>query len=264
MQISGSKVLLTGATGGLGHAIARELRGRGADLVLTGRRVDVLEPLAAETAGVAVQADLAVRGDVERLISDHADTDILIANAALPASGHIHSFDTQEIDLALEVNLRAVMILAHALSAQMVRRGRGQVVLISSLAGMSGQTGSSVYSATKFALRGFAQSMRGDLRDANVGVSCIFPGFVRDAGMYADSGVKLPAWVGTSTPQQVSAAVTRAITRNRGEVVVAPLPMRVSAILAGIVPELAAAVARRAGGGAVSGSFAEGQRDKRR
>jgi short-subunit dehydrogenase len=263
MQISGSKVLLTGATGGLGHAIARELRRRGADLVLTGRRIEKLEPLAAETGAVAVQADLAIRGDVERLISEHADTDILIANAALPASGHIHSFDAHEIDLALDVNLRATLILAHALSAQMSTRGRGQVVLMSSLAGKSGQTGSSVYSATKFGLRGFAQGLRADLRPANVGVSCVFPGFVRDAGMYADSGVKLPAWIGTSTPQQVSAAVTKAITRNRGEIVVAPLPMRVSAILAGIVPELAAAVARRTGGEAVSDDFAQGQRDKR-
>jgi short-subunit dehydrogenase len=263
MLISGSKVLLTGATGGLGHDMARALHAAGADLVLTGRRAEVLAPLAEEVGGQAVAADLSNRGDVARLIADHADTDILIANAALPASGRIESFSVEEIDKAIEVNIRATIVLSHGLGVAMAQRGHGHIVLISSLAGKSGQAGSSIYSATKFALRGFAQSLRADLRSAGVGVSCILPGFVRDAGMYADSGAKLPRGVGTSKPQEVSDAVVKAITQNKGEIVVAPVVMRLSALAAGIAPEAAAAVARKGGGEAISGEFAAGQQDKR-
>lgn len=263
MLISGSKVLLTGATGGLGHDMARVLHAAGANLVLTGRRAEVLEPLAAQTDGAAVAADLSDRETVSRLIDEHSDTDILVANAALPASGRIESFTVDEIDKALEVNLRATIVLAHGLGIAMAERGRGHVVIISSLSGKSGQTGASIYSATKFGLRGFAQSLREDLRSREVGVSCIMPGFVSDAGMYADSGAKLPPGVGTSTPREVSDAVVRAITHNRGEIVVAPVPMRISAAFAGISPRVAAAVARKAGGERVSGKFADGQQDKR-
>ena len=109
MQISGSTVLLTGATGGIGHAIARALAGRGANLILTGRRADVLEPLAAECGGRALAVDLAVPDEVERLVKDAGEVDILVANAALPASGTLDSFSVQEIDRALAVNLRAPM-----------------------------------------------------------------------------------------------------------------------------------------------------------
>jgi short-subunit dehydrogenase len=263
MLISGSKVLLTGATGGLGQDMARVLHAAGAKLVLTGRRAEVLEPLAQETGAIAVAADLNERDDVARLIADHSDADILVANAALPASGRIESFSVEEIDKALEVNIRSTIVLAHGLGLAMAERGRGHIVLISSLAGKTGQPGSSIYSATKFALRGFSQSLRGDLRSAGVGVSCILPGFISDAGMYADSGAKLPLGVGTSKPRAVSDAVVKAITRNRGEIVVAPVAMRFSAAFAGLAPEAAAGVARKGGGEAISGEFAAGQQDKR-
>jgi len=230
MLISGSKVLLTGASGGLGHDMARALNSAGAQLVLTGRRGDALQSLAQETGGTAVEADLADRDAVAKLIADHADTDILIANAALPASGRIESFSVDEIDKALEVNLRSTIVLAHGLGVAMAERGHGHVVVMSSLAGMSGQAGTSIYSATKFGLRGFAQGLRADLRSAGVGVSCIFPGFVGGVGMYADSGAELPRFVGTSAPQEVSAAVIKAITQNKGEILVAPATMRLGAV----------------------------------
>jgi short-subunit dehydrogenase len=263
MLISGSKVLLTGASGGLGHDMARALKSAGAELVLTGRRGEALDALAKETGGTAVEADLADRAQVTKLIADHSDSDILIANAALPASGRIESFSVEEIDKAIEVNIRSTIVLAHGLGIAMAERGHGHIVLISSLAGKSAQPGSSIYSATKFALRGFAQALRGDLRSAGVGVSCILPGFVREAGMYADAGVKLPRHIGTSAPREVSDAVVKAITHNKGEIVVAPARMRLSAMVAEIAPGPAAVVARKSGGESVSDDFEAGQRDKR-
>ena len=138
MNLDGARVLLTGATGGLGQAIARALHARGAVLTLTGRRLDVLEPLAAEIGGRAIEADLALPDAPFRLLEEAGEVDVLVANAGLPGSGRLNSFTPDEIDRALDVNLRAPMLLAQALSPLMVQRGRGHIVLVSSLLGKAG------------------------------------------------------------------------------------------------------------------------------
>ena len=256
-------VLSTGATGGIGHAIARALAGRGANLILTGRRADVLEPLAAECGGRALAVDLAVPDEVERLVEDVGEVDILVANAALPASGALDSFSVQEIDRALAVNMRAPMVLAHALVPAMVAKGRGHLLFMSSLLGKAAAPGTAVYSASKFGLRGFGSALRADLRDAGVGVSVVFPGIIRDAGMFADANVDVPTGVGTSSPEDVAGAVVTAIERNRGEVDVAPLATRILSTAAGPAPEFTAGLMRRLGMNDVMHKVADGQRDKR-
>jgi uncharacterized protein len=263
LDLAGATVLLTGATGGIGHAIARHLHREGASLVLTGRRSEVLEPLAAETGGRALAIDLLVREDVERLAAECADADVLVANAALPASGDLRSFSVDDLDRALDVNLRAPMVLSRLLAPRMAERGRGHIVFVSSLAGKSSQRGSAVYSATKFGLRGFGQGLRADLRPDGVGVSVVFPGFIRGAGMFHESGTTLPKGVGTSTPDDVAAAVVRAIVRNRGEVDVAPAAMRAGAAFAQIAPDAAAKVSRRLGSDRIADDLAAGQADQR-
>ena len=263
MELRGRTVLLTGATGGLGNAIARALAARGAVPVLTGRRIEVLEPLAAETGGRAVAADLADPASVDRLLAEAGDVDVLVANAALPGSGHITSFSVEDIDRALAVNLRAPMVMARRLAEPMAARGGGHIVFVSSLAGKAASGGGSVYSATKFGLRGFAHALREDLRPAGVGVSVVLPGFIRDSGMFHDADVKLPPFVGTKTPEQVAAAVVRAIEHDRAELDVAPIGMRAGAAFAGLAPELSARVQRRLGGAKVADDMARGQRDKR-
>src|SRR3954471_9585993 len=262
MEISGRTVLLTGATGGIGHAIARALHGRGAQLILTGRRTDVLEPLAAEVKGTALAADLSQAADVERLIADAGHADIFVNNAALPASGPLTSFSVDEVDRALDVNLRAPVVLARHFADSMAARGSGHMVFVSSLAGMSGQGGAGVYSATKFGLRGFVQGLYDDLDPSGVGVSAVFPGFIRDAGMFAEANTELPRGVGTSSPEEVAAGVVRAIERNRLEVVVAPIGMRMITAFAAAAPQ----VSKRFVPGAakqVAVDLAAGQRDKR-
>jgi short-subunit dehydrogenase len=263
VNLAGRTVLLTGATGGLGHAIARRLRAAGAELVLTGRRTDVLEPLATETGARSLAVDLADAAAVQRLASECADVDVLVSNAGLPASGQLTSFSVEEIDRALAVNLRAPMVLARQLAEGMVARRSGHLVFMSSLAGKLGTPRSSVYSATKFALRGFAQSLREDLRPSGVGVSAIFPGFVRDAGMFHDTGTKLPPGVGTVTPEAVAEAVVRAIERNRGEIDVAPVGLRAGTKAAGLAPELAATVSRKLGGQKIAEQHVSAQTTKR-
>jgi short-subunit dehydrogenase len=262
--VSGT-VLVTGATGGIGNAIARAFSERGANLILTGRRADVLEPLASQVGGRAVLCDLASRADVERLASEanEARIDVLVANAALPASGMLLDLSQEEIDRMLEVNLRAPLALARAIAPGMVERGHGHMVFISSLSGKAASPASSIYSATKFGLRGFALGLREDLHPAGVGVSSVFPGFIRDAGMFADAGINLPRGVGTKTPEQVAAAVLRAIERDRAEIDVAPAGLRLGAAFAGVAPQIAAAVSRRMGSDAIASDLAANQLDKR-
>ncbi len=263
MRISGSTVLLTGATGGIGQAIARAMAARGAHLILTARREDQLQAFAGPLNARPVAADLSDRADVERLLSLLGPVDILISNAALPASGALGSFTAPEIDRALEVNLRAPIVLAHALTPGMLERGTGHLLFMCSLSGRSASTRTSLYNASKFGLRGFAGGMRAELHGSGVGVSAVFPGFVSDAGMFAESGVQLPRGVRTRSPQDVAEAVIGAIENDRGEVDVAPLSLRAGAILGSLAPDLAAAISRRMGSEEISLAFQEGQREKR-
>jgi uncharacterized protein len=265
MELRGRTVLLTGATGGLGQAIARELTRRGASLVLTGRRAEVLEPLADEVGGRAIACDLGEAVDVERLLEDVGDgVDVLVANAGLPGSGHISTFSVEDVDRAIAVNLRAPMVMAARLAEPMAARGSGHLLFVSSLSGRAASGGGSVYSATKFGLRGFALALREDLRDSGVGVSVVLPGFIRESGMFHESGTELPRFVGTRTPEDVATAVAGAIEHDRAEVGVAPLSIRVGTAFSGLAPELSARVQRRLGAGKIAADMARGQRDKRR
>jgi short-subunit dehydrogenase len=266
MTLTSGNVLLTGATGGIGHAIARAFAARGANLILTGRRAEVLEALAAETSGRALSCDLSSRDDVADLAvqaQEEAELDVFVANAGLPATGLLTELTLAQVDTMLEVNLRAPIALAHALAPGMIKRGRGHLVFINSLSGKSAGPESSLYSATKFGLRGFALSLREDLRSHGVGVSSVLPGFVSDAGMFADANVSLPPGGGTRTPEQVADAVIRAIERNRAEIDVAPPFLRYGATFAGAAPTVAAAVTRLMGGGKIAADLSRGQTDKR-
>jgi short-subunit dehydrogenase len=263
MQIAGSRVLVTGATGGLGQAIARDLAGRGAHLVLTGRRTDVLEPLARELGAELRAVDLADRAAVADLAATSQDVDVLVANAALPGSGRLDSFDLEQIDRIIEVNLRAPVVLARELSPRMVERGRGALVFISSLSGKAATPGSSMYSASKFGLRGFAFGLRADLHGTGVGVTVVNPGFIRGAGMFHESGTKLPPGVGTKTPEDVAGGVARAIETGRAEIDVAPMTLRAGAAFGSLAPGLAEALGRRMGSAAIADDMAKGQASKR-
>ena len=263
MSALSGTVLLTGATGGIGAAIARAVAPRAGELIVTGRRPDVLEPLAAELGARAIVCDLSRREEVARLGEEAGQVDVLIANAAARAGGLLVEFTQEEIDQLLEVNLRAPIALARALAPGMVARGRGHMVFISSLQGKSATPVSSIYCASKFGLRGFALALREDLRGHGVGVSVVLPGFIRDAGMFADSGATLPPGVGTRSPADVARAVISAVERDRAEVDVAPLPLRLGSAIASVAPALSAAVSRRLGSERIAESIVAGQRGDR-
>jgi len=265
ITLAGSTVLLTGATGGIGQAIAETLAARGARLILSGRRPEALERVAGALGAATIVADLADRADVDRLATEAvaADVDVVIANAALPASGLLVELTPEQIDRMLDVNLRAPIALARAVAPAMSARRRGQLVFVASLSGKAASPASSIYSATKFGLRGFALGLRADLRSHDVGVSIVSPGFISDAGMFATAGVTLPAGIGTRSPQDVAAAVVKAIEQDRAEVDVAPLSLRAGAAFASVAPELAAAASRRLGSDRIARDMSDRQRDQR-
>jgi short-subunit dehydrogenase len=266
MELADRKALLTGATGGLGRAIAQALAERGAHLVLSGRKAEALDALAAELPGdghSTVPADLAEAGAAEKLAGTAGDVDVLVANAGLPGTGRLPDYSTEQLTGTLRVNLEAPILLARALEPAMLAKGSGHMVFIASLSGKSATPLSSVYNATKFGLRGFALGLRADLDPLGIGVSIVSPGTIREAGMYADSGAPPIPGLGTGSPQQVAAAVVKAIEKNKVEVAVAPPQQRLLAHFALATPGLSVKIASGDAGQKAAATVAKGQTDKR-
>jgi short-subunit dehydrogenase len=266
MELAGRSALLTGATGGLGRAIAKALAGRGATLVLSGRKPEALEALAAELPGDGhrvLPADLAEPGAAEKLAAEAGAVEVLVANAGLPGTGRLPAFSTEQLTGTLRVNLEAPMLLARALEPSMLERGSGHMVFIASLSGKSATPLSSVYNATKFGLRGFALGLRADLDPQGIGVSIVSPGTIREAGMYADSGADPIPGLGTGSPQQVADAAVRAIEGNKVEITVAPLQQRLLAHFALASPGVAVKIASGDAGQKAAAAVADGQVAKR-
>jgi short-subunit dehydrogenase len=213
--------------------------------VLTARDQGALEALAEELPGDGhrgLASDLAEPGAAERLVAETGEVDVLVANAGLPGAGRLTDFSSDEVARALRVNLEAPMLMARALTPAMVERGSGHMVFVASLNAKAATAQTSIYCATKFGLRGFALSLRADLASNGVGVSIVSPGFIGDAGMFADSGAKPPPPLGTRPAGQVGAAVVRAVERNRAEIVVAPIIDRALSHFALAAPVITARV----------------------
>jgi short-subunit dehydrogenase len=239
-----ASVLVTGASGGLGAAIARRLHHEGSDLTITGRRETDLSALAAELGGRTrvVVADLALVADVHRLAESTADLDVLVANAGLPANGRLVELSADEIERSVDVNVRSTLLLTRLVLPTMLARGSGHIVIVGSLAGLACTPGSSVYHASKFALRGFGHALHAELRGSGIGVSLVSPTFVSGAGMWADTGAH--AAHAEVTPEQVADACVEAIAANRAEILVAPATQRLAARAAVVFPQLLQPVLR--------------------
>jgi short-subunit dehydrogenase len=249
MRLDGRTALVTGASAGLGRVIARALHARGVTLIVSARREELLTDLCSELGerAEAAAADLSDPVQVAALAERARSVDVLVANAGVPATGPYDGFSPEDIDLALDVNLRAPIQLTRALAPAMVERGEGHLVYVSSLLGKMTRAGSALYSAGKYGVRGFALGLREDLHGTGVGVTTVFPGFVRDTGMFHDSGAKPPPGIGTSAPDEVAAAVIRGIEEDVAEIDVAPRKLRVAVKVMSVAPGLGAKMQRRSG-----------------
>ena len=211
-----------------------------------------------------IVADLSEPDAPARLLAEAGEVDVLVANAGAArqrAAELVHG--RADRPRARRQPARADAARPRADRADGRARQRAPACSCRRCRAGAAAPGSSVYSATKFGLRGFALALREDLAPKGVGVSVVLPGFIRDAGMFADSGAKLPPCVGTKRPEDVARAVVKAIEGNRAELDVAPLPLRAGAVIASLAPGPAGAVQRRLGADDDRRQFERGQTDKR-
>jgi short-subunit dehydrogenase len=183
-------VLITGASSGIGRALSVELGRRGASLGLLARRANALEELVAEVAGaggeaLALQADVrdaeAMRAATDTLRERFGPIDVLIANAGVGATTHAKDLRAAEVAEVININLLGAVNSVTAVLPEMVSRGQGQLVAISSLAAYRGLVKSAAYCASKAGLSAFFESLRLDLHDTGVDVTIIHPGFIKTA-----------------------------------------------------------------------------------
>jgi 3-oxoacyl-[acyl-carrier protein] reductase len=184
LDLTGKKALVTGATGGLGGAIARRLHAQGATVALSGTRVEALEALAKEL-GERVEitpCDLSNRESVEALVpaaeAKLGGLDILVNNAGVTRDNLFMRLKDEDWDLVLAVNLTAAFRLSRAAVKSMMRRRYGRIVSIGSVVGTSGNPGQGNYAASKAGLIGMSKSLAAEVASRNITVNVVAPGFI--------------------------------------------------------------------------------------
>jgi 3-oxoacyl-[acyl-carrier protein] reductase len=185
--LEGKVALITGASRGIGLAVARKLGSMGAKLSLCARHVDKLESVASElkSAGVAVAfsaADVTRLDDIESLVQKTRQAlgaiDILVNNAGIGYFGPFHEASETNWDSVLDTNLKSVFLLSKAVAKGMIERCGGHIINIASLAGKNAFAGGAIYCASKWGLLGMTECMAEDLRAYGIRVSAICPGTV--------------------------------------------------------------------------------------
>jgi short-subunit dehydrogenase len=183
-------VMITGASSGIGKGIALEIASRGANLALLARREDLLEEIVSEAharnvKAVFATADVrdaaAVREAADRFRSELGPIDVLIANAGIGTADHALRLTPEHAANVIGINVLGAINSVSAILPEMVARGQGRLVAISSLAAYRGLAKSAAYCASKAALSSYFESLRIDLRHSGVGVTIIHPGFIKTA-----------------------------------------------------------------------------------
>ena len=186
-DLTGRKALVTGATGGIGEAVARALAAAGATVGLHGTRVEKLEALAAELGGQArlFPANLSDRAEVKALAhkaeAELEGVDILVNNAGITRDGLFVRMSDDDWDAVLEVNLGAVFRLTRELTHPMMRRRYGRIVNITSVVAVTGNPGQANYCAAKAGMIGLSKSLAQEIATRGITVNCIAPGFIESA-----------------------------------------------------------------------------------
>ena len=242
MRLQGRVALVTGASRGIGRAIARALAVRGASVALVARDRAALDAVAAEIGperALVVPADLAdpaaPRAVVEATLARFGRIDVLVNNAGILSNHDFLATDPELVARTVDTNFRAAALLTRLAASGMAARRTGHIVNVASLAGVIGIPGEPTYSATKAALRIFTASLRLELGEHRIGLTDVVLGFITTAMLaevesnprvhrYFERGRRLGLMVDTP-PDRVAAAVVQAIER-RQDVVVLPARAR--------------------------------------
>jgi len=203
-SLESKRALITGASGGIGEAIARALHAQGATVALTGRRREALDALATSLATRAhvVVGDLADGKAADALVADATKAmgglDILVNNAGLTRDTLAMRMSDEDWAMVLEVNLSAAFRLARAAMRGMLRARWGRIVNITSVVGQTGNAGQANYAASKAGLVGMTKSLAAELASRNITVNCVAPGFIdtaMTAGLTEEQKSKLMAQI---------------------------------------------------------------------
>jgi short-subunit dehydrogenase len=261
-SFTGSGVLITGASSGIGEALAREFAREGADLALVARRLDRLQALAAEIGAtgrraIVVPGDVTRDGELERAVGAAraalGKLDVVVANAGYGVTGALETLVLDDYRRQFETNVFGVLRTVYA-TLDDLKRTRGRLVIIGSVSGHLGVPGSSAYAMSKFAVRGLAQSLGHELAPHGVTVTLISPGFVESEIRQVDNrGVwhaepprrPWPAFLVMATPV-AARQIVRAVARRRRETVITGFG-RVAVFLQRHAPWLIEAGIRRFG-----------------
>jgi 3-oxoacyl-[acyl-carrier protein] reductase len=179
-SLEGKTALVTGASRGIGRAIAAELATAGAGVVLGYRSgKDEAEALASEIGGRAVEADVSSPGDAARLVEEAGDVDILVNNAGLTRDGLLARMSDDDWRVVLETNLSSVFYTCRAVCRPMMKKRAGSIVNISSIVGVHGNWGQTNYAASKAGIIGFTKSLARELGSRNIRANVVAPGYVK-------------------------------------------------------------------------------------
>ena len=183
-DLTGKTALVTGATGGLGSAIARALHRQGASVVLSGTRAEVLETLAGELGARAFVApcNLSDSAAVDGLVGEAeklaGDLHILVANAGITRDGLLMRMKDEDWEAVIKVNLESYFRLSRAAMRGMMKRRTGRIIGVTSVVGVTGNPGQANYAASKAGMIGFSKSLAQEVASRGITVNCIAPGFI--------------------------------------------------------------------------------------
>ena len=193
-NLSGKTALVTGATGGIGGAVARALHAQGANVVLSGTRESVLAELAGELGerAFAAAANLSDPDSVDGLVARAEEAaggplDILVANAGITRDGLLMRMKDEDWDAVIKVNLESYFRLARAAVKGMMKRRSGRIIGMASVVGVTGNPGQANYAAAKAGLEGYSRALALEIGSRGITVNCVAPGFI-DTDMTKDLG----------------------------------------------------------------------------
>jgi short-subunit dehydrogenase len=256
-ELQGRTAIVTGASRGIGHEVAKALAREGMNVVLAARTAEPLEQLATELRQTGVRAfvvptnvadEAQLKALVETTLREFGSIDVLVNNAGIEAFHPYHEIDPSDIVRTIQVNLTSTLLLTRYVLPHMLSAGRGHIVNMASLAGKFGPAFGAAYGASKAGMIAFTQSLRGELYKTGVSASAICPGFAKNGGVYEvikqRAGRGTPWYMGSTSADAVARAVVKSIRHDRPELMLNFPALRPVFVLCQAFPRLGELIVR--------------------